>query len=323
MVKEFLLYFFTQSAHANTRGTWTTPESASIDRRSGAISFSAAGVNNVPLCIKWMLCFEEPETRTLWLGKAVPRDWLVPTEAPLSAQGLTTRYGRVSFTMAATAGGVGAEGATAAKSEQAAVPYKVRINVTAPASFVAGQRVPAGGLRVRVRAPVEHAGKLSSVTVGGKVWRQFDAAAETIDFSAAALTPALVSTGLPAIVATFGAAVATPLSRASVNLSRRVIPAPEQLVAGATEPVPSSTSPVITGNRSAPACPSGTTQVESFEINSTEWAACEDLQVAGGALVLVSSAGRAEWFPKGYAPYGTNWTDDSLYYLGLGRSRTG
>ena len=43
MVERFLLYFFTQSAHANTRGTWTTPESASIDRRSGAISYSAAG----------------------------------------------------------------------------------------------------------------------------------------------------------------------------------------------------------------------------------------------------------------------------------------
>ena len=43
MVDRFLLYFFAQSAHANTRGTWNTPESASIDRGSGAISYSAAG----------------------------------------------------------------------------------------------------------------------------------------------------------------------------------------------------------------------------------------------------------------------------------------
>ena len=47
-VEPFLLYLFTQSAHAHTRGTWTTPESASIDRRRGAIAYSAAGVNNVP-----------------------------------------------------------------------------------------------------------------------------------------------------------------------------------------------------------------------------------------------------------------------------------
>ena len=35
-----------------------------------AISYSSAGVNNVPLCVKWMLVFEEYETHTLWLGKA-------------------------------------------------------------------------------------------------------------------------------------------------------------------------------------------------------------------------------------------------------------
>jgi hypothetical protein len=57
MVERFLLYFFTQSAHANTRGTWTTPESSSLTDRSHSISFSAAGVNNVPLCIKWMLAY--------------------------------------------------------------------------------------------------------------------------------------------------------------------------------------------------------------------------------------------------------------------------
>ena len=34
--------------------------------------------------------------------------------------------------------------------------------------------------------------------------------------------------------------------------------------------------------------------------------------------MLVSAAGAAEWFPKAYAPYGTNATDHE-YYLGLGR----
>ena len=38
------------------------------------------------MCLKWMLCFEEPQTRTLWLGKAVPRDWLVTGEAPIAAE---------------------------------------------------------------------------------------------------------------------------------------------------------------------------------------------------------------------------------------------
>ena len=192
MVQRFLLYFFTQSAHANTRGTWTTPESASIDRSHGAISYSAAGVNNIPLCIKWMHVFEEPETRTLWLAKATPRDWLALGETPLVIERATTRYGRISFSLAAESSS--AEGGSAAG-------YSVRANVTLPASIVGAP--PAGGLMLRIRAPLEHAGKLSGVTVGGKAWSGFNASTETVSFSAAELTPELVGAGLPAIVATF------------------------------------------------------------------------------------------------------------------------
>ena len=32
--------------------------------------------------------------------------------------------------------------------------------------------------------------------------------------------------------------------------------------------------------------------LSSFEINGTEWTACEDLQAPDGAIVLVSSGGR-------------------------------
>ena len=184
MVERFLLYFFTQSAHANSRGTWTTPESASIDRRHGAISYSAAGVNNVPVCLKWMLAFEEPETRTLWLAKATPRDWLAAGQDPIVASNLTTRYGRVSFQLQA-----------------ATQPHTVRASVHLPPAFATAG--PTGGLRLRVRVPLEHAGRMSSVTVGGKAWDGFDAAAETVDFSAAQLTPSLIAGGLTDIVVNF------------------------------------------------------------------------------------------------------------------------
>ena len=52
-------------------------------------------------------------------------------------------------------------------------------------------------------APLEHAGKLSSVSVGGKAWGRFDASAETVDFRAEDLTAEMVATGLPSIVAAF------------------------------------------------------------------------------------------------------------------------
>eukprot|EP01052_Picozoa_sp_SAG31_P043888 SAG31_NODE_7464_length_1682_cov_2.217309_2_plen_137_part_00 len=58
-------------------------------------------------------------------------------------------------------------------------------------------------------------------------------------------------------------------------------------------------------------------RVDSFTVNGTFWAACEDLQQPGGALALVPTTGATEWFEKGYEPYKTNWTDDSEYYLDL------
>ena len=60
------------------------------------------------------------------------------------------------------------------------------------------------------------------------------------------------------------------------------------------------------------------TRVDSFLARGAAWSACEDLQTPGGALLLLSSGGEAEWFSKTYAPYGTNATD-SEYYLGLDR----
>ena len=178
----------TNASNAHAR---TYTESASIDRDRGAISYSAAGVNNVPLCIKWMLVFEEPETRTLWLAKAVPRDWLVPGEAPLVVNRATTRYGRISFQLSVL------------PSSTVDTSYKVKANVTLPASFSIAGSSPAGGLRLRIRAPLAHAGKLSAVTVGGKPWTNFDASTETVDFKVSDLTSEMLSVGLPMIVVEF------------------------------------------------------------------------------------------------------------------------
>jgi hypothetical protein len=303
MVERFLLYFFTISAHGSSRGFWMTPESSSIVERTHNVWFSAAGPNNVPLCLKWMLVFEEPETRTLWLGKATPRDWLVAGEAPLAVERATTRYGRISFFIA-----VVSPAADVAS-------YRVKANITLPPSCATAGSQPAGGLVLRIRAPTEHAGKLSGVTVGGKAWRGFNASTETVSFSAAELTASLIATGLPSIVATFAAVMAAPLKWAPVDISRRQLPRPVDSPPTSNTHVepPKESTPVV------PNCPSGTTLVESFTLNGTAWHACEDLQAPGGALVLMSARGDSEWFTKGYEPYGTNATDDTEYFLGLGR----
>ena len=182
-----------RKAHANTRGTFTTPESTKLDRNAGGYAFASAGLGNVPMALKWMLCFEEPQTRTLWLAKATPRDWLQVGEAPIAASELTTRYGRVSFFLQASSGTTQAKGV-----------YAVRANVSLPSGFGTGSgTVPDGGIRLRLRAPLLYAGKLSQVMVGGKLWTAFNATEETIDIAKDKLIQAEVATRLQSIIAIF------------------------------------------------------------------------------------------------------------------------
>ena len=77
MVERFLLYYFAVSSHGYTRGTFTTPESSNVaDRDEAPVAYASPGVVTAPVYLKWMLAFEEPETRTVWLGKAVPTEFL-------------------------------------------------------------------------------------------------------------------------------------------------------------------------------------------------------------------------------------------------------
>jgi hypothetical protein len=107
---------------------------------------------------------------------------------PLVANRLTTRYGRVSYTLAAsvsTGGGC-----------------IVHANITLPNGLATGAK-PLGGLRLRLRVPVAYAGKLRSATVGGKAWATLDANAETLDFSAEHLGDQQTVDGMRDIVASF------------------------------------------------------------------------------------------------------------------------
>ena len=192
MIERFLLHYFAMSAHTYTRGTWTTPEAVHPDRDVGGTDYVAAGVMTSPTYLKWMLLYEEPDSRTIWLAKALPRDWLAPgTPQPVLVNKATTRYGRVSYRLHA-------------RVDTQTKAYTVYANVTLPMSYATKSGGPRGGVRLRLRAPLPHAGKLKAVTIGGKSWRGFDADAETVDVRAAELTAGLIESGLPEIVAVFG-----------------------------------------------------------------------------------------------------------------------
>ena len=65
----------------------------------------------------------------------------------------------------------------------------------------------------------------------------------------------------------------------------------------------------------APACPSGSTKLDTFTAEGKLWIACEDLSHPSGAIALVSD--ETLYFPKTYEPYTQG--DDESYYLGLGK----
>ena len=196
MVERFLLHYFAMSAHTYTRGSWTTPEGTIPDRDRGSTDYVAAGVVIAPTYLKWMLLFEEPNTRTVWLAKALPREWLgADAGEPVEVLDATTRYGRVSYTLRATDAVEGADGAHA---------FSVTANVTLPSTYADAATAPPGGVRLRLRAPVALAGRLAAVTVGGKPWKAFNATAETVDFGAKTLTPALL-VAMQSVVATWAA----------------------------------------------------------------------------------------------------------------------
>ena len=54
----------------------------------------------------------------------------------------------------------------------------------------------------------------------------------------------------------------------------------------------------------APACPPGTTRVDTFvTADQVQWLACEDLATPGGGITLVPELGEAVHMPKTYEPY--------------------
>ena len=60
-------------AHCDSLGTWTAPETRRVRAGSRAAPYCSPAQLVVPLLVRWMLAFEEPNSEVLWLGKACPR----------------------------------------------------------------------------------------------------------------------------------------------------------------------------------------------------------------------------------------------------------
>ncbi len=158
MIREALLMMYSDMAHQYTRGTWTAPETRNvlIDRLAAPYCTPAELV--VALMTRWLLVFEDPESNTLWLGKAVPRKWLEDGKTT-AISAAPTKWGRVGFSVVSHV----ATGTIAARIELPGSAFAVSTNL-------------------RLRAPGEV--KMKSVTLNGKPWTQFSSENETITIPA-------------------------------------------------------------------------------------------------------------------------------------------
>ncbi|HKW30803.1 MAG TPA: hypothetical protein VJT54_15835 [Verrucomicrobiae bacterium] len=158
MIREALLMMYSDMAHQYTRGTWTAPETRNVLIDKPAEPYCTPSQLVVALMTRWLLVFEDPESNTLWLCKAVPRTWLEDGKTT-AVSGAATKWGRVGFSVV---------------SHIKAGTIAVQIDF------------PTSGMKAatnfRLRVPGEK--KLKSIILNGKAWTQFDTATETINFPA-------------------------------------------------------------------------------------------------------------------------------------------
>jgi hypothetical protein len=146
-IEEFLLFLYAHRYHVHSRGSWTAGEVTGITGESG--TYCVPAQQTTPLVVRWMLVLEDSDQDILYLAKGVPREW-VGSGHQIRAQGVPTRWGRVSFDLAArpdakvVMGNVELSGASLPKE----VHFKLRLPKNMPLEGVTvnGQPAATGGI---------------------------------------------------------------------------------------------------------------------------------------------------------------------------------
>jgi len=165
-IEEFLLFLYAHRFHVHTRGSWTAGEVTGITGDSGLYCVPAQ--QTIPLIVRWMLVLEGSDEEILYLAKGVPREW-VGSGKPIRAEGIPTRWGRVTFDLAVqhsakiVKGNVELSGESLPKE----VHFKLRLprNMPVQGLTVNGQPASLGGIH-QDTVIIPTAGKRSFQVVG-------------------------------------------------------------------------------------------------------------------------------------------------------------
>jgi hypothetical protein len=158
-VREFLLELYSLSAHQYTRGTWTAPETRRVDPKLSAAPYCVPAQLSVPMLLRWLLAFEDPNSDTLWLCKAAPREWFEDGQT-IAVSALPTRWGKIAFKITS-------------HWRDHRIDAQITFTVRGPQET-----------KLRVRSPNQQA--IIGVELDGKPWNNFDPVTETITLPAPA-----------------------------------------------------------------------------------------------------------------------------------------
>jgi len=135
-VDQYLLGLYGHLAAHQMPGTFCAYEGVHIrgtDHRTYMADYCVPAQLTVPLLVRWMLVYEERDSDTLWLCKAVPRRWFAPGRH-FRVRNAPTRWGPVSFRVSASDSGVEVEVVPPPRA-----PEQLLVRVRRP-----GHRVPKG-----------------------------------------------------------------------------------------------------------------------------------------------------------------------------------
>jgi hypothetical protein len=96
-IEEYILFLYAHRYHDHSRGSWTAGEVSGITG-DGAL-FCIPAQQTIPLLVRWMLVFEDPDAERLYFGRGLPRAW-VASGKPIGIEQAPTRWGRVDYQLA-------------------------------------------------------------------------------------------------------------------------------------------------------------------------------------------------------------------------------
>lgn len=126
-IDEYLLFMYAHRYHDHTRGSWTAGEVSGIT--GGGALFCIPAQQTIPLLVRWMLVFEDPDFDRLYLGRALPRKW-VASAKPMGIEQAPTRWGRVNYRLENH--GKDRLAATVALPAQGEIPGELQVSFRAP-----------------------------------------------------------------------------------------------------------------------------------------------------------------------------------------------